>query len=116
MAVQAIQHQEYDMVDASLPRILWIPESTDLHVNLVVLHGGEAIAEHVNEALDVLLTCLASDGDLHIGGERISLKAGTVVLVPLGTGRGVVAGSEGLRDTTCHRKRGGIIPTLHARE
>jgi quercetin dioxygenase-like cupin family protein len=85
-------------------------------VNLVVLHGGEAIGEHVNQTLDVLLTCLAGEGGLHVDGKHVPLTPGTVALIPLGTRRRVVAGDSGLRYTTCHRKRGGIMPTIHRRD
>lgn len=44
MVVQVIQHQEYGLTDASLPRILRTQETTDLHVNLVVVHEGQATA------------------------------------------------------------------------
>lgn len=97
------------------PRIAWSPESTDLHVNVVSLKRGESIGEHVNATLDVLMTCLAGEGTLTVDGEEISFSPGTIALVPTGASRGVVASNNGVTYTTCHRKRGGIMPTVQPR-
>lgn len=97
------------------PRIAWSPESSDLHVNVVVLKPGESIGEHVNASLDVVMTCLAGEGTLTVDGEDIAFSPGTVALVPTGAIRGVVAGNNGVQYTTCHRKRGGIMPTVQSR-
>jgi quercetin dioxygenase-like cupin family protein len=97
-------------------RIRWTPESDDLHVNLVDLRPGEEIGEHTNTALDVLLTCLTGGGTLVVDGETIVMRAGSVVLIPRGARRAVIAGESGVRYTTCHRKRGGLMPTVSRRE
>ncbi len=93
-------------------RIMWSPKSDDLHINLVDLRGNEEIEDHVNEALDVLLTCLAGDGTLVIDGESVSMVTGSVALVPKGARRAVIAGPDGMRYTTCHRARGGLMPSV----
>lgn len=116
MTAHVVHAKDYALDAPSLPRIAWAPERADLHVNLVVLHGGEVIGEHINQTLDVLLTCLAGNGDLHVDGEIVPLTPGTVALMPLGAGRGVASGNGGLRYTTCHLKRGGIMPTVHRRD
>lgn len=99
----------------TLPRITWTPESQDLHVNLVALNRNEGIGEHVNQTLDVLLACLSGDGILTVDGDTVSLQPGTVALISAGAKRGVVTGNYGMRYTTCHRKRGGLIPTMTSR-
>ena len=106
-----LQPEFYASADHDLPRIAWTPESTDLHVNLVTLGANEEIGEHVNESLDILLTCLAGEGHIRLGEDVIPLTAGTVILIPMGAGRHIVAGNTMLRYTTCHRKRGGLMPT-----
>lgn len=85
------------------------------NVNLVSLKPGEAIADHVNETLDVLLTCLFGAGELHVDDDIIALVPGTVVLIPQGARRSIVANDNTVRYTTCHRKRGGLMPTIRAR-
>jgi quercetin dioxygenase-like cupin family protein len=115
MAADVIRFADYGSPSRSLPRIAWTPESTDLHVNLVALGAGEEIGEHVNESLDVLLTCLAGEGELHIDDDVIPLASGTVCVIPMGSRRRIVAGNNMLRYTTCHRKRGGLMPTVQSR-
>ena len=110
MPADAIHAEDYRDNTSPHRRIGWTPESVDLHVNLVHLRAGEAIAEHVNASLDVLLTCLDGSGTLVVDGNNIPLAAGSVALIAKGSTRGVVAGEDGIRYTTCHGKRGGIMP------
>lgn len=112
MRTEVIQPADY--TDPSLPhaRIRWTPASTDLHLNLVDLRAGEEIGEHANTALDVVLTCLDGGGALLVDGDRIRLVPGSVAMIPKGTRRTVIAGTDGIRYTTCHQKRGGLIPTV----
>jgi len=111
MPIDVLQPDSYAL-DRDLPRIAWTPDSTDLHLNLVSLQPGEEIGAHVNQSLDVVLTCLAGSGDIEVAAERITLQPGTVVLIPAGMNRHIVAGNNGVRYTTCHRKRGGMMPTI----
>jgi hypothetical protein len=39
------------------------------------------------------------------------MEPGSIALIGKGSTRGVVAGPSGVRYTTCHRKRGGLMPT-----
>jgi len=115
MAFDAIHPRDY--CDPELPhlRIRWTPASEDLHVNLVDLRPGEEIGEHANTALDVLLTCLDGRGTLVVDGEPVEMAGGSVALIPRGAQRAVIAGDAGMRYTTCHRKRGGLMPTVSPR-
>lgn len=108
MPVDVLQPEAWTEQD--LPRIAWTPASDDLHLNLVSLKPREEIGEHVNQALDVVLTCLAGEGTLHVEDEEVPLRPGTVAMIPMATRRRIVAGNNTLRYTTCHRKRGGIMP------
>jgi quercetin dioxygenase-like cupin family protein len=112
MTIEAIHATEY--TDPELPhsRIRWTPESTDLHLNLVNLRAGEEIGKHTNISLDVVLTCLDGGGTLVANKESIPLRPGSVVLIPKGSSRAIIAGPDGLRYTTCHQKRGGLMPTV----
>ena len=115
MPTDVIHAEEYAAPDSRLPRIAWTPESEDLHVNLVTLNAGSVIGEHTNQTLDVLLTCLEGAGELRVDGDTIPLHSGTIVLIPKGTKRSITAGGGTLRYITCHRKRGGIMPTVQPR-
>lgn len=110
MPLDVLQPDAYSPV-RDLPRIAWTPASDDLHLNLVSLKPGEEIGDHVNQTLDVVLTCLAGSGTLTADGEAVTLHPGTIAMIPQGAQRRVVAGNDGLRYTTCHRKRGGLVPT-----
>ena len=43
-----------------------------------------------------------------VGGEKHALTAGALAIVPRGASRSIVAGPEGLRCLTVHRRRGGL--------
>lgn len=115
MSLEMIQSSDYTSADTPRPRIVWAPEIEDLHVNLVSLNAGEEIGTHSNQALDVLITVLNGSGLLTMNDENISIKAGSILVIRKGAQRRIVASSGGLLYTTCHRKRGGIMPTPPSR-
>lgn len=115
MPLETINAREYSTGETPHRRIRWAPGSADLHVNLVDLRSGEEIGAHVNTALDVLLTCVDGAGTLVVDDEEVPLLPGTVVLIPKGARRGVLAGDGGIRYTTCHMRRGGLMPTVGER-
>jgi quercetin dioxygenase-like cupin family protein len=116
MPIETIHARDYTDEHAPHIRIRWAPESTDLHVNLVDLSAAEMIGLHVNASLDVVMTCLNGDGTLTVDDESISMEAGSIALIPKGTGREILAGGSGMRYTTCHQKRGGLMPTIRRRQ
>ena len=85
---------------------LWGMASTDLNATLLVWPPGHAVAEHVNDELDVLLVTLAGHGHVVIGGATHDLAAGSAILVPRGTRRAITAGDDGVRYLSIHRRRG----------
>jgi quercetin dioxygenase-like cupin family protein len=62
----------------------------------------------VNEERDVALVALEGSGLLVVDGDEHALAAGTLAIVPRGANRSVVAGPDGLRCLTVHRRRGGL--------
>lgn len=114
-SVEVIHAGDWLVSETPHRRIRWTPESDDLHVNLVDLQPGADIGEHVNASLDVLLTCLDGTGTLHVDGKRYEMETGSIALIRRGARRAVAAGPEGLRYTTCHRRRGGLMPTVQER-
>lgn len=93
-------------------RNVWQPGTDDLHMNLLVLRAGEEIASHVNQVLDVIVTCLRGSGTITIENEAVAVEPGSIVLIPHGKNRHIVAGDDGMVYTTVHRKRGGLMPTV----
>jgi quercetin dioxygenase-like cupin family protein len=86
----------------------WGAASEELNATLLVWRVGEGQPEHVNEACDVAIVALAGAGALIVDGAEHDLRAGTLAIVPRGARRSVVAGADGLRCLTVHRRRGGL--------
>lgn len=99
--------------DQDTPRVAWSPDTDDLHMNVVVLRPYEGIPAHTNQSLDVILTCLQGTGVVTIDEEPTPISAGSIVLIPCGSERQITANDETLVYTTVHRKRGGLMPTVH---
>lgn len=93
-------------------RNVWQPGTDDIHMNLLVLRADEEIAWHVNQVLDVIVTCLRGSGTITVGSDSVAMMPGSIVLIPQGNNRHIVAGNEGMVYTTVHRKRGGLMPTV----
>lgn len=100
-----------DLPDEHL-RNVWQPDTEELHMNVLVLRAGEQIDKHVNQVLDVLVTCLRGSGTITIDQEQIDIESGSIVLIRQGTERVIQAGADGMVYTTVHRKRGGLMPTI----
>ena len=94
--------------------VVWSVSPAGFHTNLVVLGPGDAIGEHLNDAVDVLVIVLAGTGTAHIDGEPFELAPTTALLVPRGTTRSVTPSDGGLRYLTIHRERPG--PTIGGRD
>lgn len=104
-----------DLPDEHL-RNVWQPDTEDLHMNVLVLRPGEQIEKHINQVLDVIVTCLRGSGTISINLESIDIESGSIVLIRQGAERGIEAGPDGLIYTTVHRKRGGLMPTMKRSE
>jgi quercetin dioxygenase-like cupin family protein len=83
-------------------------------VNLLVLNAGEAVEEHVNTVVDVLLVGIAGAGIVRIDGLEHGLAAGQVLIVPKGTRRSIASAGGRFAYLTCHRRRGGLWPVARA--
>ena len=87
----------------------------DLNVNLVRLAADEYLEAHINTEVDVLLVGVAGTGVVELAGGDQPLATGVALYVPKGARRAIRAGSRGLAYLTCHRRRGGLMPTVAAR-
>jgi len=86
----------------------WGTASKELNATLLVWREGEGQPEHVNEERDVALVALTGTGTLVVDGREHPLEQGTFAIVPRGAARSLVAGSDGLRCLSIHRRRGGL--------
>ena len=86
----------------------WGTASEELNATLLVWLAGEGQPEHVNDGRDVAVVVLAGSGRLSVDGTEHELTAGTLAIVPRGAARSIVAGQDGLRCLTVHRRRGGL--------
>jgi quercetin dioxygenase-like cupin family protein len=85
--------------------VVWSAAPSGVHANLVVLAAGQSIGEHVNDAVDVLVVALAGSATVTIDGHASELAPLRAVLLPRGTTRAVLAGSDGVRYLTVHEQR-----------
>jgi mannose-6-phosphate isomerase-like protein (cupin superfamily) len=86
----------------------WGAASEDLNATLLVWRAGDGQPEHVNAERDVAVVALAGSGTLTVDGTEHPLRAGALAIVPRGATRSIVAGQNGLRCLTVHRRRGGL--------
>jgi quercetin dioxygenase-like cupin family protein len=87
---------------------VWGGESADLNATLLEWPPGEGPTEHVNDQLDVLYVVVAGTAKLTVDGELRELSAGGVTIVEKGARRALVAGPQGVRYLTVHKRRGGL--------
>ncbi|MFI5271503.1 MAG: cupin domain-containing protein [Ktedonobacterales bacterium] len=89
---------------------VWSLVTTDLNLNLIRLHAGDAIAEHVNAELDVIGLVVSGAGVLEVDGQAFSLAPECLFFIPQGARRAFRAGDTGLTYVTCHRRRPALFP------
>ncbi len=88
---------------------VWGLESEELNATLLEWGPGEGPpAETVNDERDVLVFVHEGSLTLFLDGVEHELPAGRALVVEKGVRRRLVAGSEGVRYLTAHRRRGGL--------
>lgn len=90
---------------------IWSLNSEQLNINLLRFGTGEGIPPHANNEVDVLLVIVEGEGMLMLGDEEHQVHAGAVVLIPRGTRRAIRCMSSTLAYLSCHRRRGGLMPS-----
>lgn len=91
--------------------VVWtLPRGAGVNVNLVRLEPHGSIAEHVTDAVDVVLVGVAGVATVSVDGRAHALGAGTLVVVPAGARRAIEAGDEPAGYLSLHRERGGLAP------
>jgi mannose-6-phosphate isomerase-like protein (cupin superfamily) len=82
-----------------------LPHGGDLDANVVRLRDGNAIADHVNVEVDVLLVVWSGAGELVVDDRPTALRPGIVASVPRGSRRAVRAKGSDLTYLSIHRRR-----------
>lgn len=90
----------------------WASRGEDLNLNLLVFDAGDGVMEHVNHEVEVLIVGVAGEGVVTVDDRELPLRSGQLVLVPKGARRGTRATGDRFSYLTCHRRRGGLIPTV----
>ncbi|RST16429.1 cupin domain-containing protein [Streptomyces sp. WAC05374] len=83
-------------------------DGRQLDANLIRVTPDTRVPAHVEPDLDVFLYVVDGEGRLDTGSGEQPLAAGSVVWLPRGARRGVVAGPGGLTYLTVHRRRPGL--------
>ena len=91
--------------------LIWSVNSEQLNVNLLRLPTGDGVAAHVNSEVDVLLVFFEGSGELTVDGVVYPLRTGRTVVVPRGAMRAMRCTAGPLVYLSCHRRRGGLMPS-----
>lgn len=84
----------------------WAHEGTDLDVTMLSWGPGRVVADHVNDMREVLLVCLSGSGVARVDGIEYELAAGSLLVIPRGARRSILAGPGGLAYVSAHVARG----------
>ena len=87
---------------------VWGTASADLNATVLAWRAGEGQPEHVNVERDVAIVVVEGSGTITVDDGALEVAAGTLVIVPRGARRSVVAGPDGLRCVTVHLRREGL--------
>jgi len=87
---------------------VWGTATEDLNATILEWRAGGGPPEHVNAERDVVVAVLDGTLEAEVDGERRTLGAGEVLVLEKGTRRRLVAGGDGVRYVTVHRRRPGL--------
>jgi quercetin dioxygenase-like cupin family protein len=90
---------------------IWSLNSEQLNINLLRFSTGEGIPPHTNDEVDVLIVIVEGEGALTLGDEERPIRTGEAALIPRGARRGIRCTSDALAYLSCHRRRGGLMPS-----
>ena len=85
--------------------------SEELNATVMDWPAGHATPEHRNDERDVLLVVLSGSAVVHAGGAVYPRAAGGGLIIEKGASHYLVAGPEGARILTAHRRRPGLMPS-----
>jgi quercetin dioxygenase-like cupin family protein len=105
----AMSDEPRQPVDMSQPQgdgPVWGMASEDLNATLLSWRPGDGVADHVNPDRDVLILVTAGSGLATVDGEEHALAPPHLLLIRKHAHRRIVAGADGLRYLSVHRRRG----------
>lgn len=83
-----------------------LPHEGDLDANVVALQPDDAVAEHVNDEVDVLLVGIAGRGTVTVDDTPFGLDGSAIVHIPKASRRSIACdGPDRLVYLTVHRSR-----------
>ncbi len=85
--------------------------SEELNATIMDWPPGHATPEHVNDERDVLLVVLRGSAVVHVAGAEHPRAQAEALVIEKGASRRLVAGPEGARVLTAHRRRPGLMPS-----
>ncbi len=94
----------------------WGMESVDLNATLLAWPAGEGVAEHRNDERDVLIVMLEGSASVRLDAVEHALTGHVLLLLPRGSSRSLVAGPDGARYLSIHRRRDPLVPRSRARD
>jgi quercetin dioxygenase-like cupin family protein len=83
----------------------------ELNATIFDWPAGHATPPHRNAEREVLLVVLRGSAVVHVDGAEVARAAGEALLIEKGAERHLVAGAEGARVLTAHRRRPGLMPS-----
>ncbi|HSI72330.1 MAG TPA: cupin domain-containing protein [Fimbriimonas sp.] len=83
----------------------WSHECEDLDITLLYWNEGDAIPEHVNHEVDVVVIGLSGVGVVTVAGESSLMGPGSLVVIPKGIKRAFTAGAGGFGQLNIHKRR-----------
>ncbi len=89
--------------------------SEELNATIMDWPPGHATPEHVNEERDVLLVVLRGSAVVHVDAAEHARGQGEALVIEKGAARRIVAGPDGARVLTAHRRRPGLMPSVTRR-
>jgi quercetin dioxygenase-like cupin family protein len=90
---------------------LWGISSDDLNMTLLSWSGGQGIAPHRNDELDVVWICIEGQARVLVDGAAHELRPGIALLIPKGSERALET-ENGVRYYSVHRRRRGLMPDV----
>jgi mannose-6-phosphate isomerase-like protein (cupin superfamily) len=114
--VRAEERELFPLLEESVPEVeltrdtgpsgpQWGIATEDLNATLLRWPPGHVVAEHLNEACDVLLVVVEGTGRADIDGVSHELAVGDPLVIAKGSRRSIQVGPGGIRYVTAHVKR-----------
>lgn len=89
---------------------VWGTETEDLNATLVRWEAEKGVAEHTNSEVDVIMTVVEGEGQVTVDEQMVPVRPGSIIVIPKGSTRKILATSENLTYVNVHRRRPKLMP------